>query len=474
MRFLRLPVTIKPALAVFSCVGLLLVMQTLFLRLIADRFLFEIAVVNSPILPFVASQITAGLIFLSLLRLIPLVTPAKAALLLMLLTGLAMRIMLFNTTPILEVDFYRYLWDGAVVVQGYNPYLFAPDSVGQGSQIELQGLVQKAGIVFERINYPALKTIYPPLAQLMFSVASWLDAWNLDAWRLLLLACETISFCLLLALLRELKRSQLWAALYWWNPLVIKEIFNSAHMDALLVPLILGAVLLIIRKRQILAGGMLALAAGIKLWPLLLLAFSLRPLLGSPRRLGIALAVAGLVTLIVVGPLFYFALGADSGLAEYSQGWQRNSGLFQLLLALGTSLAMPFDNIDAGYLARILVVMFLVGLALYLNRSQAFDNATLMKHICWLVAALFLLSPTQYPWYTIWLAPLLCLYPQRGLLLLTALMPIYYLRFYFDARDQAELFDQYIVWLQYLPVYAMLLMDYFLPKRQPRYSHHYV
>jgi len=135
---------------------------------------------------------------------------------------------------------------------------------------------------------------------------------------------------------------------------------------------------------------------------------------------------------------------------------------------------MPFDNIDAGYLARILVVIFLVGLALYLNRLQGSDNETLVKHFCWLVAALFLLSPTQYPWYTVWLAPLLCLYPQRGLLLLTALMPIYYLRFYFAARDQAELFDQYIVWLQYLPVYAMLLMDYFLPKRQPRYSHYYV
>jgi uncharacterized membrane protein len=245
-------------------------------------------------------------------------------------------------------------------------------------------------------------------------------------------------------------------------------------MDALLVPFILGAILLIVRKRQILAGGMFALAAGIKLWPLLLIPFSLRPLLANPRKLGIALAVVCLVTLVVVGPLFYFALGTDSGLSAYSQSWQRNSGLFQLVSAFGTGLAMPFDSIDAGYLARILVAAFLGGLALYLNRSQAINHETLVKHICWLVAALFLLSPTQYPWYTIWLAPLLCLYPQRGLLLLTALLPIYYLRFYFDARDQTELFDQYIVWLQYLPVYVLLLIDYFLPNQEPRYSHHYV
>jgi hypothetical protein len=474
MRFLRLAVTVEPALAVFCCVGLLLVGQALFLRMIADRFLFEIALAKSPILPFVASQIIAGLVFFSLFRLIPSITPRRAALLLMLLTGLAMRVLLFGTIPILEVDFYRYLWDGAVVAQGHNPYLFAPDSIMQGSQVELQGLAQQAGIVFERINYSALKTIYPPLAQLMFAVASWFDAWNLDTWRLLLLACEIVSFCLLLALLRELKRSQLWAALYWWNPLVIKEVFNSAHMDALLVPLILGAILLIIRKRQILAGSVLTLAAGIKLWPLLLIPFSLRPLMTNPRKLGIALAVVGLVTLIVVGPLFYFALGADSGLSEYSQSWQRNSGLFQLVLAFGTGLAMPFDSIDAGYLARVLVTVLLGGLAVYLNRSPTINHETLVKHICWLVAALFLLSPAQYPWYTIWLAPLLCLYPQRGLLLLTVLMPIYYLRFYFDARNQTELFDQYIVWLQYLPVYVLLLRDNLRPKKQPRYSQHYV
>ena len=71
-------------------------------------------------------------------------------------------------------------------------------------------------------------------------------------------------------------------------------------------------------------------------------------------------------------------------------------------------------------------------------------------------------SPAQFPWYITWFAPLLCLYPQRGLLLLTALMPIYYLWFYFDARGEAVFFDRYIVWLQYLPVLLLLFFDYCL------------
>ena len=472
MRIRHTIVSIEPATAIFACIGLLLVLETIFLRLISDRFLFEIDLINTPILPFVASQIAVGLVFLSLPRLIPQITPGRVTLLLVLLSGLAMRILLFDTTPILEVDFYRYLWDGSVVAQGYNPYLLAPENVTFDSRFLV--LSQQAGHVFERINYANLKTIYPPLAQMMFAFASWVDAWNLDVWRLLLLIFEISSFCLLLVLLGDLKRSPLWSTLYWWNPLVIKEIFNSAHMDALLVPLILGTVLLLLRRRQLLASVLLALAAGIKLWPLLLLPFGLRPLLANPRNLAIALLVTTVTTLIVIGPLFYFALGTDSGLSEYSQSWQRNTGLFQLFLTFAHYVAMPFGSLDTALLARALVVSFLAGLAAYLNLRQAVSNEVQVKHFCWLIAALFLLSPTQYPWYAIWFAPLLCLYPQRGLLLLTALMPIYYLRFHFDVRGQAELFDQYIVWLQYLPVCGLLLIDNFTAKKQSRYIPHHV
>ncbi|MCP5063626.1 MAG: hypothetical protein GY936_14360 [Ignavibacteriae bacterium] len=36
--------------------------------------------------------------------------------------GLVARILLVPTVPILEDDFNRYLWDGAVTANGFNPY----------------------------------------------------------------------------------------------------------------------------------------------------------------------------------------------------------------------------------------------------------------------------------------------------------------------------------------------------------------
>jgi alpha-1,6-mannosyltransferase len=467
MRFPEIPPRTNLALAGFSAIGLLLVCQQWFLRLIADRFIYEVDPAHAPILIFVASQVIAGLIFLMLLRVIPPLRPGKVILAFMLVTGLIMRLLLFGTTPILEVDFYRYLWDGAALLQGFNPWLLSPEMVRQSADPELQALAGSAGSYFDRINYPELKTIYPGLSQLAFGFASWIDSWNLDSWRLLLLMSEVISIVLLLRLLKQFNRSPLWAALYWWNPLVIKELFNSAHMDALLVPLLLAAVLLMMSKRYRLSSIALALAAGIKLWPLLLLPFCLRPLLANPLRLMQSLLAITVILLLFIAPLLIYGLGAESGLLGFSQDWLRNTGPFQLVLGVSNVFS---GFLDPAILARFLVASSLVGLVFYLNREPAGNAETLLQNLVWVIAALFLLSPAQFPWYIIWFTPLLCLYPQRGLLLLTALMPIYYLWFYFDARGEAGFFDHTIVWLQYLPVLLLFFLDYCLkPLVNPAY-----
>jgi hypothetical protein len=145
--------------------------------------------------------------------------------------------------------------------------------------------------VLERINHSDLRTIYPPVAQGVFALAHWIGPWKLTAWRGLILILDMVTIALLLALLRDLGRSPLWAALYWWNPIVLKELFNSAHMDAIIVPLILGALLLAIRKRPLAATACLTLAAGAKIWPLILLPLVWRGLLDKPRKLALAIAL---------------------------------------------------------------------------------------------------------------------------------------------------------------------------------------
>ena len=81
------------------------------------------------------------------------------------------------------------------------------------------------------------------------------------------------------------------------------------------------------------------------------------------------------------------------------------------------------------------------------------------RRFLWPIAALYLFSPTQFPWYSLWILPFLAIQPQRSLLLLTALLPLYYLRYFFAARGLVEVHDMGIVWLEFVPVWCLLIWE---------------
>ena len=451
-------------------VGLILLAQHYLLHHLSEQFIYEGALIHSPIAILVIVQVGAGLVFLSLFWIIPRLTETRTGVVAMLGVGLLLRLMFFGSTPILEDDFYRYLWDGAVAGHFQSPYSLAPVVVPESGNETVKQLALDAGPIFERINYAQLRTIYPPVAQLGFALAHWIEPWSLMAWRGVLLLFDIITVALLLLILRRLKRSPLWAAVYWWNPLVIKELFNSAHMDGLLLPFVLVTVLAIMAGWHRRAAASLAIAAGVKIWPILLLPIVLRASANNRRQLTGLGFLFGTIVVILFGPLYSTAWNESSGFVAYAQAWETNDFLFRLISygVSGVLSVLTISNVDGGIAARILVVCALLGFTLWLNRTEIRGAEDLCRRVTLIIAALFLLSPTQFPWYYVWLAPFLALCPIFALLALTAALPLYYLRFYFDARDQVALFDQGIVWLEYAPIMALLIAEWFTMRRRSR------
>jgi hypothetical protein len=76
-----------------------------------------------------------------------------------------------------------------------------------------------------------------------------------------------------------------------------------------------------------------------------------------------------------------------------------------------------------------------------------------------MVGALVLLSPAQFPWYAIWFAPFLAFRPWSGFLLLTVTIPLYYTDFFFLSRDRPEIFENVVVWIIWVPVWAALAFE---------------
>lgn len=472
----------------WGAAGVLLVAAAAFLTWISPGFGYDVEVIDMPAAALALGLAAAGLVYAIGLPLLVRRSPGTdegapwSLLAVMIGAGLLARLVLIPSVPVLEDDWQRYLWDGAVTARGHNPYAVSPQTAMQsGKGTALGRLSSESGLTTLRINHRDLKTIYPPVTQGAFALAHLIRPWSLTAWKAILLVCDIATLALLLALLREAGRSPLWSALYWWNPIVLKELFNSGHMEAIVLPFVLVALLLAVRRRWLSATASVALAAGAKLWPVLLLPLLLRPLLEHRRRrLTACLALFAAMLALLALPILLGGLGPQSGFVAYAERWQTNSAHLPALQGLmaGILSTLGLDSSHAGRIVRALLAVAAGGLALAIAarpwtgsasaNAKSRDTAELMQKAGLVILALLLLSPSQYPWYFIWLAPFLAFMPWPGLLLMTATLPLYYTFFHFAPRDTAAVYREVVVWLIWLPVWAALAWQWLGPRRARR------
>jgi hypothetical protein len=66
-----------------------------------------------------------------------------------------------------------------------------------------------------------------------------------------------------------------------------------------------------------------------------------------------------------------------------------------------------------------------------------------------IVAVLYLISPTQFPWYYTWMVPLLAVRPKASLLLYPLLLPLYHLKILSD----------YIIYIEHIPILILFILE---------------
>lgn len=449
-----------------------LILFAWFLTWLSDLFGYDWAVIDMPIVSLTALLLTASSVFFAAVVLITRGNErspfgsTSMALIFVIIVGLAARFVVFASEPALEDDYQRYFWDGAVTASGASPYKTPPkDVLYAGSSHPLAELAQQSGPVLERINHNELTTIYPPLSQLAFAIAYGFKPFSLASWRSVILFADIATLALILVLLAHLGQSLSWSAIYWWNPIVLKEFFNSAHMDALVLPFVLGALYLALKARPFAATVALAFAIGTKVWPVLLAPLLWRQSVRNARQLLICAIILCAFCALWVSPYLAAGLGETSGALSYAQRWTINSPLFTtlrdalrwiFLIFLGSADAAQWGSTVArGTMALAAGLVALAVCATPIKGAKDFLTRALV-----VIAALIFLSPAIYPWYTLWMAPLLALVPQMGLLLLYVTIPLYYTYFFFTAREMTHFYQNGMVWIVWVPVWLMCLMTW--------------
>ena len=458
--------------------SLLLAFSLAGLLSISGEFAYGLPWAGRPTVTAVALMMAAGTGYLIVIWALHRQAPSKVLLAGLFAAGVLFRLMWLGSTPIYEDDFYRYFFDGAMVSNGLNPYVHTPvdalpdqllPPVGQLGETREQApdptqdalrQIAETGQV-DRVAYPYIRTIYPPVSQAFFALHHMLAPWSLDAWRVILFAVDTVSL-LLLAKLVRLYGKPVWMTLvFWLNPLVITETMNAGHMDALLIPFLVGAVFLAQRERYGWAGMALAGAVGVKIWPLILAPLLFAKLLKSPKRLIAAASPFAVASGLLLLPQLMARLDSTSGLAAYAEFWQVNALLFPLIEQLFATVSD-----ESSLLARLAVAGVVGALALKLSFDVMKERTTsLTAGFLTVTAALFLLSPTGYPWYFIWFVPWLAVQFSPALLLLSVLLPLYDLRYPMSLDGNQSLFDTVIVPIEFLPTLVLLVFAGFRHRR---------
>ena len=322
--------------------------------------------------------------------------------------GTLARLVLLPLAPELSDDIYRYLWDGHVLGEGYNPY-------GHEPAHEAYAPIRTPW--HDRINHPGIPTIYPPLAQLLFGAVGALGGTILSAklaWLCLDLGCG-----FLLSRIASHTGRNPGAVLVWylWSPLLIVETAWSAHFDAAGL-FVMAALLWVASGRRVRAshpgrrrtrpvraaalGSLLGLAALTKLAP----AAALPPLV---RRHGAAAALAfAAVCAVLYLPFAGVGLGAlTQGLRTYAEHWTANQGAFTLIARLFPD---PFQARAAAAVPVLAVIAYATW------RRFAVERALL-----WIMGAGLLFTPTFHPWYALWVLPMAALRGSAPFLLLSGL-----------------------------------------------------
>ena len=431
---------------------------------ISPDFSKSIAEVQKPVLFLVAILVFSGAVYLFAIFKTPRTDLKKNQLIWVIGIGIILRVLMLFSAPILEDDYLRYLWDGAVTANGINPYMYSPEEVlgGTGIPTELSELAEESGEIIHGINHPEVRTIYPPIAQAFFALSYWLDSWSLISWKLILIVFDLATLSLIFNALGILKLPSSYLIIYWWNPLLLKEIFNSAHLDVLVFPFVLSAIIMASQNRYIRSTVTLIIGMGIKLWPVFLLPILLRPIISKPKELLSALVVAAISIGILFLPIYLSGLDNSSGFIAYGQSWQNNDSAFRILIYISElSLdLLHYETFHKYTVARFLVIALIAIWIAYITLGKTFKNEDLFKKSLLIIAFVFLISPTQFPWYYTWLIPFLAIKPRFSLLLLTALLPMYYLRYYFEPRGEIEIFTNLIVWVEFVPVWILLIWEW--------------
>jgi len=319
------------------------------------------------------------------------------------------RVVLLFMTPNLSDDYYRFVWDGSLISNGYNPYGFKPIDQQFSSpkeEITLKDRTFKGNEAFpEGMNSKEYYSVYPPVNQVMFGVSSVLagdNTWlNIVFLRFLIIGFDIGVILILAKLLKWFSKKKELIVVYALNPLVITELTGNLHFEGVTLFFVLAALWFLIQKRTIQAGLLYSMAICTKLIPILFLPLFIFRL--KWKQLFLFYGVIGAFTIAMFLPFYDVNLietfGSSIGL--YFKTFEFNGSLYYVFREIGFQL-YDYNQIEIiGQIGQVIVLLSTI-IILFKSRGET-ELKGVLKYFIWILLIYYSLASIVHPWYIVYL-----------------------------------------------------------------------
>ena len=323
------------------------------------------------------------------------------------LIGLAVifRLIFLFSLPNLSQDYFRFIWDGRLIAEGWNPYQYIPNEL---IELETFSIAQAKELITGMGGLSAGHfSNYPPLNQLIFAIAGWISSSSILGsviiFRLVIILADIGTFIFGRKLLKAMGLGE--HRIFWYilNPFIIIEMTGNLHFESVMVFFLVVSLYLLHRGKWFLSAIILGLSVSVKLLPLMFLPLLFKYFSNSNKQLGfgklIIYYLVCLLTVIMTFLPFYSAEVVSNFMASVGLWFGKfefNASIYYIVRWIGFQIK-GYNIIEtAGKVLPVITILIILGLT-FLRKYQ--NTKQLLTNMLFAVTAYLLLSTTVHPWY---------------------------------------------------------------------------
>ena len=397
--------------------------------------------------------------------------------------------------PNLSQDFYRFIWDGRLILEGVNPYLFTVESFISNNTIPVaQAQELYAGMGSLNASH---FTNYPPINQLCFTIAGLFAGksilGSIIVIRLLIIAADFGTLYFGQKLLTKLNLPA--HNIFWYilNPFIIIELTGNLHFEGVMIFFLIWSMYLMHIRKWKWAAVVFALSVSVKLIPLLFLPlfyqwFIKRNAIANEVKQSVSeneitslftppytvlkrltkligfYTIIGVVTLLLFAPFYSseFINNYAETVALWFQNFEFNASLYYIAREIGYSFRGYNEIAIIGSYIPLVVVAFVLTLTFFRKNKTSIELITAMLLA---LSFYFFTATTVHPWYVATLLALSIFTKYKFPLVWSFVIILSYLAYInLNKADKSENF--WVIGLEYLVVYGVFIWEVFFKKTE--------